>query len=266
MNFRYFIIFINLLLSYIYCAEEDIEFKVEKIKLPQVTCAQNLATYLFYIKGEFSHSPIITNTITLNLENPPNSKAVCYPMEKTSVTSDQLQCSINTVEFPINNQNILLPVTLQNAEGYRFPNWKEVIGGTPGTSNKVPEDNIKCVPKELNSYDISSIKSQGCSNKKNIILIDGKWKDETKLVPKEYNFKIKTDNNDLFCIYVNKNEIQCELDGFGEVKFDEQYFKNGVNVFKVEKNDISINVDQCNSSSFIFMNMMIMIFFLLQLL
>jgi hypothetical protein len=122
MNFRYFIIFINFIISYTYCAEEDIEFKVEKIELPQVTCASNLATYLFYIKGEFNQPPIITNTITLNLENPPNSKTVCYPLEKTSLTSDLLQCSINTVEFPINNENILLPVTLQNAEGYRFPN------------------------------------------------------------------------------------------------------------------------------------------------
>jgi hypothetical protein len=263
MKFRYFIIFIILLISYIYCAEEDIEFKVEKIELPQVTCAPNLATYLFYIKGEFSQSPKITNIIILYLENPPNSKAVCYPLEKTSVTSDQIQCTINTVEFPINNENILLPVTVQNTEGYRFPNWQEVIGGNPGTSNKVPEDNIKCVPKEMNSYDITSIKSQGCSNKKNIILIDGKWKDEIKLVPKEYDFKIKSNSNDLFCKYVNKNEVQCELDGFGEVKFDEQYFKNGVNVFKIEKNDISIKVDQCNSTSFIFMNMVIMLFFLL---
>ena len=166
MNFRYFIIFINLLISYTYCVEEDKEFKVEKIELSQVTCAQNLATYLFYIKGEFSQSPKITNIINLNLVNPPNSKAVCYPLEKTSVTSDQLQCSIDTVDFPINNENILLPITLPNAEGYKFPNWEEVIGGTPGTSNKIPEDNIKCVPKEMNSFDISSIKSQGCSKKK----------------------------------------------------------------------------------------------------
>jgi len=265
MNFRYFILFIILLISYAYSLEEDIEFKVEKIELPQARCAPNLATYLFYIKGEFSQSPNITNIITINLENPLNSKAICYPLEKTSVTSDQLQCLINTVEFPINNENILLPVTLPNVEGYKFPNWKEVIGGTPGASNKVPEDNIKCVPKEMNSYDISSIKSQGCSNKKNIILIEGKWEDETKLVPKEYDFTIKSNSNDLYCKYVNKNEVQCELDGFGEVKFDSQYFKNGVNVFKLEKSDISINVDQCNSSPFIFMNKIIVLFFLLML-
>ena len=85
------------------------------------------------------------------------------------------------------------------------------------------------------------------------------------MIPKEYDFKIKSNNNDLYCKYLNKNEIQCELDGFGEIKFDEQYFKNGINVFKFEKSDISININKCNSSSFIFMNKIIMVFFLLLL-
>lgn len=268
MKFSYLLIslYILFLISNSKCKEEDVEFRVQNIELPQVSCIPNLGTYIFYLKGNFNISPLVTNIIELNLENPTNSKSICYPLEKTSVSSAQLQCIINTCDYPINSENILLPIEPPNTLGYKFPNWKELIGANPGTSNKIPEDNIKCLPKEINSYTLSSIKSQGCSNKKNIILVNGKWNDETQLVPNEKNFVIKLINNNIAnCHYNNKNDIQCELNSYGEVKFIEQYFKCGVNVFKFEKSDYSINVEQCNSSSssFIFLNKIIIFIILL---
>ena len=266
MKIKNIIIIISLiyfLILYSNCKESNIEFKVDNISLPQLSCIPNLAKYLFYIKGEFSQTPSITNLISFNLEYT-NLKVICYPLEKTLVSEDQLQCIINLCDYPINNENIFLPINPPTISGYAFPNWKESIGKTPGISNKITENSIKCTPKELNSYNIISIKSQGCSDKKNIILIEGKWADESKLIPEDFNIDIKLENNNMaHCIYFNKNLIQCEIDGYGEIKLNEKYFQKGINVFKIEKFDSSINVINCNISTFIFMNKLLLFFILL---
>ena len=106
-----------------------------------------------------------------------------------------------------------------------------------------------------------SIESQGCSNNKNIILIDGKWSDESKVEPTNFNFIIQKANNKLGnCLYNNKNQIQCQVDGYGDISFNEKLFKNGVNVFKIEKSDISINIKNCNISSFLSLNKIFILF------
>ena len=245
---------------YSYCKESNIEFKVYNITIPQLSCIPNLGQYLFYIQGEFSQSPIVTNIISFNLENS-NTKVFCYPLEKTIVSEDQLQCVIDILDYPINNEYLFLPINAPNSDGWTFPNWKEIIEKNPGTSNKITENKIICVPKELNSYNIVSITSQGCSNNQNIILIKGKWIEESKLIPEDFNINIKLGKNIMgYCIYNNNNQIQCKLDGYGEIKFGEKYFKNGINVFKIEKFDSSITVNNCNFSSFISINKFLVFF------
>ena len=247
MLFKKLILIFFIFISYSKCKEESISFQVKSIELSQVSCFPSLGTYLFYIKGEFSEPPEITSVISFNLESHPNLKVICYPLEKTSVTIDQLQCEINMCDYALNNENITLPVNPPNINGYNFINWKEFIGSNPGVSNKIPEDNITCIPKELNSYIISSLE---CSDIKNNILIKGKWSDESNLIPSEFSIKIKN-NNIANCKPTNQNDIKCEINGQREVKFDEKYFKSGINVYKIEKSDASIKVDQCNFSSFL---------------
>lgn len=247
-------------ISYSKSKDEKVEFNVEKIELPQLACIPYLGSYLFYLKGKFNKSPIITNEIIFMLEST-NSKVVCHPLENTIISNDQLQCELNICDNPINNKNLFLPVNPPNIDGYIFPNWKQVIGENPGKSNKIPEDNINCTAKELNSYNISDIKSQGCSNKQNIILIDGKWSDDAKLKPGKFGIKLA--NNKANCRVINQNQIQCEIDGYGDVKFEEKYFKSGINVFKIEESYSSIHVDKCEYSSFLLVNKIILFFIII---
>ena len=257
------IIFLSFLISYLKCKDEIIDFNVEKIEISQVSCIPKLGTYLFYIIGEFSSSPDIKNVIFFNFQSS-NSKAICHPLEQTLVSKDQLQCEINICDYPINDENLFLPVNPPNVEGYNFPNWNKVISKYPGESNKIPEDNIICIPMELNSYNISSIKSEGCSNAKNIILIDGKWSDESQLLPGSFEI-ILNNGNKANCGKINQKQIQCEIDGYGDIKFNEKFFKSGINVFKIEESYKSIYVDKCNYSSFIIFDKIILLLFIMLL-
>lgn len=255
------ILLLSLLISYSKCIEDIIDFNVEKIEIPQVSCIPKLGTYLFYIIGEFSSSPNIKKTISFNFQSS-NSKAICRPLEQTIVSKDQLQCEIDICEYPINDENIFLPINPPKIDGYNFPNWNKVISKYPGESNKIPEDNIICFPMKLNSYNISSIKSEGCSNEKNIVLIDGKWSDESQILPK--SFEIFLDNgNKAKCETINLKQIQCGIDGYGDIKFNEKYFKSGINVFKIEESYKSIYVDKCNLSSFIIFNKIFLLLIIL---
>ncbi len=195
MEIKKLFLIIIAILSYVKCKEEDISFTVVNITISQVSCFPYLGTYLFYITGQFNKPPKITNTITFNLDTPVGSTVTCYALDKTPVSPDQFQCTIDLCDYPINNQNITLPVNPPSVSGYSFPNWKEIIGVEPGISNLVPEYDIKCTPQEINSYTISSIKSEGCSKNENIITIDGKWYDESQLTPDKFN--IKTTNGNL---------------------------------------------------------------------
>ena len=243
------IIYFLLCFLFLKCKDNIIDFNIEKIELSQAPCIPQLGKYLFYIKGNFNESPSVTNIITFYLDSS-NFKAICYPLEKTSVSNDQLQCEINTYYYPLNEQNIFLPINPPIIEGYNFPNWKQILGENPGISNKIPEENIKCLPKELNSYNINFIKSQGCSNNKNIILMKGSWSDESKIIPQ--NFKIELSNKNIAnCLTLYINQLQCEIDGYGKITFNDNYFKNGINIFKINKTELSVNIDKCDFSSFI---------------
>ena len=249
------ICFLLIFLSFIKCLlyEGKIDFMIEKIGLPQLPCVANLGTYIFYIIGEFSSPPSVTKTININLETSSKNKldSICYPLEKTEVSPSQFQCEINILSIiPIIRQKIYIQIDAPKTIEYNFPNWKEKIGSNPGISNKIPEDDIACLPKEINSFVTKGLINEGCSNGKNIITISGSWSDKSKLIiPSFFSLEMRLKNNLItHCVSVSENKIQCEYEGSGNFQIEEFFFKYGVNVYKIEKSELSLIINQCNSS------------------
>ena len=229
--------------------EEKININITSVDLPPFPCIPNLSTFLFNIKVEFSKSPDITKTLSLNLS--PNIVSSCYPFENTSVTDSFFQCKIDVVDYPINNINIYLPLVAPNSDYYNFLNWNETIGKEPEISNRISDKEIYCIPKELNSYEISEMKNEGCSNDKNIISLKGHWKDKNLIIPE--NFEFNFDKIKGKCYNTTSNWIQCEIGGEGNFKFNKDfYFEYGINTFMIQKSEKSIDVKECNFCLLIF--------------
>ena len=233
---------------------EKIDIKVKSIELPQLSCVPNLSSFIYHIKVDFSKSPDITKTINIILNS--KIKSICYPFENTTITDSFLQCKIDVIDYPIKNENIFLPLEAPNSDNYNFINWKEKIGEKPEISNKISDKEIFCIPKELNSFKIMETKNEGCSNNNNILSMKGEWKDETKLIPNYLEFTF--DNIKGICNIITTKWIQCEIEGKGNIHFsDNFYFKNGINTFKIEKNEKSIEINDCIN----FTNLCLFIFY-----
>ena len=226
--------------------EEKVDIAIISLELPQVSCIPNLSTFIFNIKVEFSKSPLIKNILTIDLLS--NIKAFCYPFEKTNVTISFFQCKINTVDYPIKNKILFLPLEPPISNYYNFLNWKEKIGENPEISNRITEKEIDCLPKELNSYKINEIKSEGCSNNKNVISLKGVWINENKLVPKNFEFNLNEIKGK--CNIISLNWIQCTIEGIGDIKFlDNYYFEYQINTFMIQKSEKFIHINDCNDNS-----------------
>ena len=131
---------------------------------------------------------------------------------------------------------------------YNFLNWKEKIGENPEISNRITEKEIDCLPKELNSYKINEIKSEGCSNNKNVISLKGEWINEKQLVPKNFGFNFNEIKGN--CNIITLNWIQCTIEGIGDIKFlDNYYFEYQINTFMIQKSEIFIHINDCNDNS-----------------
>ena len=242
---------------------EKIDITIISLELPNPSCIPELSSYIYHIKVEFSKSPDITKPLSIDLSS--NIKSLCYPFEKTSVSDSFLQCQINTVDYPIKNKNLYLPIKAPYFDDYNFIKWEEIIGKNPEVSNKISEKEIYCVPQELNSFKINEIKNEGCSNNNNIISIKGQWKDEKIIIPK--NFELNLDKIKGKCNLISFNWIQCEIEGKGKINFsDGYYFKYGINNFLLEKNEKSIDINNClNSCSYIFYQKLFLYFIILLL-
>jgi len=225
--------------------DEKVDINIISLELPQLPCIPNLSTFLFNIKVEFSKSPKITKTLAINLSS--NIVSLCYPFENTTVSDSFFQCEIDIVDYPINNINIYLPLDSPNSDYYNFLNWKDVIGKNPEISNRISDKEIYCVPKELNYFKINEIKSEGCSNDKNIISLQGNWMNENVIIPKslEFNFnKIKGKSN-----IITMDWIQCVIEGEGDLIFSNNfYFEYGINTFMIQKSEKSIRIKDCNNN------------------
>ena len=241
-------------------SNELVNVSVKSVELPQASCIPSLSTFIYQIKVDFSKSPAIKNILSLDLSS--NIKSLCYPFENTSVTDSFFQCEINTVDFPIKNKKIFLPLKAPNSNFYNFIDWENTIGKTPDISNKISDKEINCIPKELNSYKINEIKSEGCVNDNNIISLKGQWENESIQIPE--NYKIILDKLNGNCTIINPTWTQCEFKGYGKNLFsDDFYFKNGINTFMIQKMENSIDINDCNYNCFIFIRKIFLLLLLL---
>ena len=253
MNY-YQIIFLSfaIFISYSFCIEEA-TFKVNELKIDFAPCFDILGNYNFYIEGEFTGKFEVYNTIVIDLISPSGVQAECTPHEKNEYSNGYFYCDIDICLNSLKDSTILLPIKSPKSDIFKFPNWEEVIGAKEGESNLVAK-NVDCLPKESYTFTPSSLKYNGCSGNKNTFSIIGKWSNEGILphYEKKISFKLDNEKKDLvYCYLINTkpNEISCEFDGEGDIKFSDKYFKY-LTVCKLEKIDSSIHVDKCSSSSY----------------
>jgi hypothetical protein len=255
------ILLFSFLIYYCLCVEE-IQFSVRKVSLPKSPCAPTSGQYSFDIEGEFSAEVFLSDEIYIDMALPNNTKAKCNPYGKNSFTPSKLHCSLDICFNPLNSSKIMLPLTPPQLDKYKIQKWEEIIGAEDGKSNLVSE-NAECFPKETNTFIQTSLISKGCSGTKNIFSINGDWENQNKLPSINFNFKIRIDNDNkdiAECRLENKNlkQFECSFDGEGDIKFEEKYFQGFLNSYKLE-NTSSIHVDRCLKSSYLFLNLNVLI-------
>ena len=252
-----FIILIGFLFLKFFCKQEEseISFKVINITQSPLRCMSTLGTYLFYIYGEFSSAPNIKNIITLDLAEPSNAKALCYPFSPTTIKGDFIQCEINLCDCNITDK-ILLSENEPKISGYSFPNWEETIGSNPGISNEVDE-NITCYPEAVATFNTLNVESNGCNKKNNVLKLNGKWDNDVN----DMKFELDIDGYDkkAVCDYGDDGEeyVKCELEGYGDIKINEKYVKTNTAVYLINESNNTVHVDKCENGKFIGINSVI---------
>ena len=153
--------------------------------------------------------------------------------------------------YPLEDEDIYLPLYPPEEKGYKFKNWENIIGVNPGESNVIKD--VTCLPKAENIFIPSSLKYEGCSNKKNIFKIYGEWEDNTDYkIPSILIFSLvlSKENYDFSsCDYVTSNPIhfECEYNGFGNFTIEEQYFNGILSTYKIKKLDSPLQLEQCEN-------------------
>ena len=149
-------------------------FTVKEINLGILPCFTLTGSYVFYIDGFFSKEVHLLDKVNIELSTSSGKiiKSVCTPFDKTSFSSATLQCDIDICIYPLINEDIYLPINPPQEKGYKFKNWKKVIGNIPGKSNNVKRD-VTCLPDIENTFIPSIVKSQGCYSKSNLFSIYG---------------------------------------------------------------------------------------------
>ena len=243
------------------CAEEQ-TFTVKSIKLDIVPCRQSMGTYDFKIIGETNIDSSKLSVANIDLVSPAGAKAKCDLYVMNSNSDQYLHCSIDICIYSLNGVNILLPLTTPTSNKFKILNWEEVIGAKEGETNLLAE-NVVCLPKPDNTFVTSSIKSNGCSGTKNTFSLFGKWSIESELPA--YNsdiaFRLDNEQKDMASCKIRKDnleEIKCEFNGEGEVKFEDSFVKATGSVYKILKPESSIRVNKCSECKYILMNIMIL--------
>ena len=229
-------------------------FVVTKINQRNIACFSTIGSYDFYIEGQFFGKTNILKKFYLQLETSSGSKitSMCTPFQ---FLGHRFQCSIEICRYPLNNDDIILPVETPQDSNYDFFNWKEIIGTSPGISNVI--SNVNCLPEESNVFVPSSIDVGKCSGNKNVFTINGSWSDKSEInlpILSEYlNFELVLDNenkNIAECKFGNNfNEIKCEFKGHGDIRIKEQFFMGYLQVFKILEIDSLKNVEECKSEN-----------------
>jgi len=208
--------------------------------------------YYFYIYGDMNEDISLSEELTINLYTSSDQKikAICTPF------SEIIQffiCNINILGYPLNNVDIYLPNEPPISKKYGFINWKNIIGKSPGISNKITKTKVTCLPKEKNAFIPSSIISKGCESKKNIFTINGIWMydiEDKKPLFWDINLLILNENNKFaYCQYDYFNlNMNCEYDGYGIIKFEETY-SISLYIFKMNELSSSVELKDCSSNA-----------------
>ena len=136
-------------------------FTVKEIKLGLSPCFILTGSYIFYIDGYFSKEVNLLDKVNIDLSTSSgkNIKSVCT-FDKTSFSSETLQCDIDICMYPLINEDIYLPINPPQEKGYKFKNWKKIIGNIPGKSNNVKRD-VTCLPDIENTFIPSKLNHKG---------------------------------------------------------------------------------------------------------
>ena len=252
-----FCIFLVFLFVQYYCIEREykVTFIVKELKKANEPCRPTSGSYLFYIECEFFSILYESKTLILNLLQPSNAQAICYPIEKIKSIGRHFSCILNLYDYIIDG-NILLQLDVPESYIYIIKNWEEIIGASPGISNKV--DNITCIPEAKAVFNITSIESNGCDENKTVFKLNGKWDKEIKNIA----FKLEIDgfSKNAYCNYnKEKKYITFKLEGYGDIKIKEKYILNSImfDIYLISGYYNLFHVDQCNNGKLVLINSII---------
>lgn len=253
-------------------SNSKVEFTIEKLDDTSFKCKDY--TYEFEMKGTFNGSPSAFNQFEINLETSDGRKIkpTCTPINILGVT--KISCKIDNCLYPLNKENIIFPTTAPQTDTIIFKDWEKVIGKQPGVSNRI--SNVECfTTKSSNKFIPSSITVEDCLLGISSFIIKGDWENKDKAITNVYVNIIKilldNENKDVAeCYYFgNENpiEFRCNFEGYGRIKFNEQFFKGNLDAYKINgfdsgksikcgKDDAIIRID---SGSFNFLNKILII-------
>ena len=225
-------------------------------------CESQNGIYHFYLYGDYDSGFNTNDKIILKLDYP-NTTLECTPLSKENYSKDSIKCLIDICEFPL-EKNVLISSEEPQSNNFEFPNWSSFMNENPGISNKVNDTHSICYPEEKTTFQPSDIISYGCEGGKNKFKIIGEWMNVNKVTFKELLFKLPLvgQNGKMAdCEFQSLNEIICLFDGYGEIKFENSFFKAILSPYKIEKSPKVINVTQCfNNGNYFKMKIILVIF------
>ena len=236
------ILFSALLLILLQNSLEEADLIVEKLVIYSSPCNATKGEYTYGIQGHFSQSTYgVPYQIEFDLDTSSGNKikTTCHPSEILNDNIDAMSCTIDISKYPLENVDVLLPTTAPQLNDLNFTNWKEVIGATPGESNKIGT-NVNCVSSIENVFIPSSVEVGDCGFKRTDFTINGKWENTDRINLHDFGrAKIALDNskNDIVeCTYRNKTHIfYCEIEGDGLIKIKEQNFNLQNKAYKMKE-------------------------------
>ena len=236
------ILFSALLLILLQNSLEEADLIVEKLVIYSSPCNATKGEYTYGIQGHFSQSTYgVPYQIEFDLDTSSGNKikTTCHPSEILNDNIDAMSCTIDISKYPLENVDVLLPTTAPQLNDLNFTNWKEVIGATPGESNKIGT-NVNCVSSIENVFIPSSVEVGDCGFKRTDFTINGKWENTDRINLHDFGeAKIALDNskNDIVeCTYRNKtHSFFCEIEGDGLIKIKEQNFNLQNKAYKMKE-------------------------------
>ena len=228
-------------------------FSIKKLEMPINPCSGDIGLYNYYIYFDINKEISYTEKLTFDLKTSTEQtiKTTCTPHYNEYISF--FLCVINICVYPLNNVDIFFPLNPPISKKFGFINWKNIIGASPGISNKI--SNVNCLPKEENTFTPTSIKSKGCQSNKNVFYIYGYWfyNDKDKL-PLFWEFPLlllNEQNSIANCEYKTAEPIyiECQFEGKGIIKFNEAYISEIFRIFKINGFSSNIDTESCSEKN-----------------